>query len=263
MRNLHPFWLQRFARPDWLSLYPQAGTLAPLDMFFRPTMPCCRIAIVIAAYNEGSSIGDVIFGILPEFPFVVVVDDGSLDNTAAVAEAAGATVLIYPINLGQGAALQTGIIYALRRGADYIVTFDGDGQHDPTDITPMIDALKTSSADIALGSRFLGRTVGMGKPKAALLKCAVAFTSLTTGLRLTDSHNGLRVLTRKAAQSINLLQNRMAHASEILEQIASNKLKYIEVPVTISYTKYSMSRGQRLSNSGNILIDLLIGRLVK
>lgn len=203
-----------------------------------------NVFVVIAAYNEGSSIAKVIPDLLRTFQTIVVVDDGSVDDTAAQAQAAGATVLIHPINLGQGAALQTGICYAVNQGAEYIVTFDADGQHSPADVPPMLEALEKSGADIALGSRFLGQAIGIDKKKAFVLKAAVAFTALTTGLRLTDCHNGLRVLTRKAAQTIHIRHNRMAHASEILEQIASKKLKYIEFPVTITYTEYSRSRGQ-------------------
>lgn len=154
-----------------------------------------NVFIVIAAYNEGRSIADVVLDLLREFQSIVVVDDGSADDTAARAQAAGATVLIHPINLGQGAALQTGICYAVNQGAEYVVTFDADGQHSPADVPPMIEALKKSGADIALGSRFLGQAIGIDKKKAFVLKAAVAFTALTTGLRLTDCHNGLRVLT--------------------------------------------------------------------
>jgi glycosyltransferase involved in cell wall biosynthesis len=169
------------------------------------------IFVVIAAFNERKSIANVVRGLLPAFPTIVVVDDGSRDETAALARNAGATVLIHPVNLGQGAALQTGISYAVRQGAAFIVTFDADGQHSPADVWPMIEALRKSAADVALGSRFLGQAIGIDKKKAFVLKAATIFTALTTGLRLTDCHNGLRVFTRKAAESISIRQNVIAH----------------------------------------------------
>lgn len=225
--------------------------------------PMSDVFIVIAAYNESRAITAVIAGLLPTYPDVVVVDDGSADDTADCALAAGATVLRHPINLGQGAALQTGIDYAVQQGARYIVTFDADGQHSADDIPRMIAALEAAKAEVALGSRFLGQAIGLDARRKWLLKAAVVFTNLTTGVRLTDAHNGLRVLTRRAAQTIRIRQNRMAHASEIVEQIGSHRIPFVEVPVTISYSEYSRAKGQRLSNSVNILLELLFERLYK
>ena len=220
-----------------------------------------RVWIVIAAYNEAAAIGDVVAGLIPEYPDVVVVDDGSEDNTARIARAAGATVVVHPVNLGQGAALQTGIVFALRNDAKSIVTFDADGQHRVEDISRLLEALERSGADVALGSRFLGTALDMPSSRRTLLKAATLFTRLTTGLALTDAHNGLRAFRRKAAEKIKLRQNRMAHASEILEQIAANRLSYVEVPVTIVYSAYSLAKGQKATNAITILADLLAGRL--
>jgi glycosyltransferase involved in cell wall biosynthesis len=217
--------------------------------------------IVITAFNEASVISDVVAGLRsPEYN-VLIVDDASTDETAQRAEAAGARVLQHPINLGQGAALQTGISFALRRGADFIVTFDGDGQHRPDDVPALINALVTQQVDFALGSRFLGSALNLPPSRKLLLRAATWFTRLTTGLKLTDAHNGLRAMTRRGASALKLRQNRMAHASEILAQIARSGLGYVEVPVTIVYTQYSLQKGQRVSNSVSILIDLLAGRL--
>jgi glycosyltransferase involved in cell wall biosynthesis len=227
-----------------------------------PVLPK-SIAVVIAAYNEGAALFDVIRGLEGHCGWVVVVDDGSADNTAAVAERAGAHVLRHPLNLGQGAALQTGIDYALKLGAEYIVTFDADGQHAANEIVPMVQHLIASGADVALGSRFLGRTVNMPRSKAATLWLAIRFTRLTTGLNVTDTHNGFRAFTRAAAQRIRIRQNRMAHASEILDKIAEKNLRYCEYPVTITYTDYSMAKGQRIANSFQIVKDQVIGRLAR
>lgn len=225
--------------------------------------PYDGIAVVIAAYNEGSAVAAVIQGLRGRCKWAIVVDDGSSDDTAQVALGAGAHVIRHPINLGQGAALQTGIDYAVALGAESIVTFDADGQHAADEIGPMVQHLKSSGVDIVLGSRFIGRTVNMPKIKAFTLWLAVRFTRITTGLRVTDTHNGFRALTRSCAQRLRIRQNRMAHASEILDEIAAKKLRYSEFPVTITYTAYSVAKGQRVLNSVAIVKDQLMGRLAK
>lgn len=217
--------------------------------------------VVVAAYNEAPVIGRVVADLIRHRYPVVVVDDGSGDGTGPKARAAGAKVITHSVNLGQGAALQTGIQFAVSRGADYIVTFDADGQHRASDIATLIESLRTRAADFALGSRFLGHAPAMPLARRALLKAATWFTRLATGLRLTDTHNGLRAMTRRGASHIALRQNRMAHASELLHQIARSALPYVEVPVTIEYSAYSLGKGQRLSDSLRILVDLSAQRL--
>jgi polyprenyl-phospho-N-acetylgalactosaminyl synthase len=224
-------------------------------------VPAQDVWVVVAAYNEARVIADVVADVRGAGHPVVVVDDGSTDGTAAAARDAGAVVLEHPINLGQGAALQTALEFALAAGAAFIVTFDADGQHRARDIPRLMDALHRSSADFALGSRFLGDAPNLPHARRRLLRAATWFTRLTTGLRITDSHNGLRALTRRGAHAIRLKQNRMAHASEILHQIAASGLKYVEAPVTIEYSAYSLAKGQRLSNSLSIVLDLFARRL--
>src|SRR5205085_520196 len=148
-------------------------------------------------------------------------------RTAEIALAFGAAVIRHPLNLGQGAALQTGIDYALAHGAEFIVTFDGDGQHRAADIAALIAALIEEHADFALGSRFLGQSPNLPVLRRFVLHAATLFTRLSTGLPLTDTHNGLRAMTRKGASCISLRQNRMAHASELLSQIAASGLRYV------------------------------------
>jgi glycosyltransferase involved in cell wall biosynthesis len=217
--------------------------------------------VVIAAYNEAQAIAAVIADVKSTRCSVVVIDDGSRDRTAELAESAGACVVRHSINLGQGAALQTGIEFALARGADVIVTFDADGQHRAADIAVLIDALTRHDADFALGSRFLGATVDMPASRRWLLTAASWFTRATTRLSITDAHNGLRAMTRRGAARIHLRQNRMAHASEILHQIASSGLKYVEAPVTIHYSAYSLAKGQTLFDALLIVLDLFARRL--
>jgi len=213
---------------------------------------------VIAAYNEGSMIMEVVRRVTP-VANVVVVDDGSADDTADRALEAGAHVAVHLVNRGQGAALQTGIEYALSQGAAHVVTFDADGQHDLDDAMAMVEVCRNQGVDMVLGSRFLGRTVNMPLSRRLTLKAAVLFTRLTTGLKLTDAHNGLRVLSRAAAGRLRITQDRMAHASEITSKIRHLGLTFVEHPVTITYTEYSLRKGQKISNSVRILEDIIIG----
>lgn len=219
--------------------------------------------IVVAAFNEGTVIGGVVCELHVTFPKIIVVDDGSVDGTGDAAWSAGATVLTHPINLGQGAALQTGIDYALLQGAQTVVTFDADGQHSVGDASRLVAELGRTRADVSLGSRFLGKADGISRSRRAILQVATAVQRITTGLQLTDAHNGLRAFTRRAALSLRIRQNRMAHASEIVTQIAKAKLNVIEVPCTIKYTEYSKRKGQKTLSAIQIVLDLLLWRLYR
>lgn len=220
-----------------------------------------QIWIVIPGFNEGEVIREVVTRVRALYPRIVVVDDCSHDMTGEQARSAGATVLRHPMNLGQGAALQTGIRYALAQGATHIVTFDADGQHRVEDIEVLLRKQRETQADVVFGSRFLGSATDIPPLRRLVLKTAVVFTAFTSGVRLTDAHNGLRLLTRRAAEAIRIRQNRMAHASEIIAKVGSLRLKFAEAPVTIVYTKYSLSKGQKLSNAINILAELFVARL--
>lgn len=209
--------------------------------------------VVIAAYNEGNVIADVVAGVVAEGWSVVVVDDGSSDDTAVHARAGGAVVLTHAVNLGQGAALQTGIDFALRRGATSIVTFDADGQHAVEDIPVLVEALGT--ADIALGSRFLGTIEGASQRRMMLLKGAVMMSNRMSGLKLTDAHCGLRGFRASIAPKLRITQDRMAHASELLRSIKSSGVRIVEVPCTVRYTAHSMAKGQGGFQAVRILFD--------
>lgn len=218
------------------------------------------IWFVVAAFNEGQVI-EAVARDLAEAGEVAVVDDGSLDDTADAASRGGAHVIRHLLNRGQGAALQTGIVYALRGGATHVVTFDADGQHRLEDALAMVERMDRDGLDVVLGSRFLGETVNMGLGKRLVLKAGVLFSRLTTGLPLTDTHNGLRVFSRVAAEQLRIRQDRMAHASEILSTVARRGWRWAEAPVTILYTDYSKAKGQRISNSVRILEDLFMQRV--
>lgn len=205
--------------------------------------------VVIAAYNEEKVIRSVVADVIAQTGLpVVVVDDHSQDRTVQEACAGGATVLCHSINRGQGAALQTGTTYALRQGADAIIHFDADGQHQSADIPRFFKAIEEGN-DVALGSRFLGSAPNMPTLKKIVLKVGILFTWLFSGIKLTDTHNGFRAMNRAAAERIVIRENRMAHASEILHEITRLGLRYTEIPVTILYTDYSLSRGQSSLNA--------------
>lgn len=221
--------------------------------------PTSSIYIVIAAYNEGKRIASVIDGLhAAGYEDIVVVDDCSTDDTSSIARAAGAVVVRHPINRGQGAALQTGMDYALAHRADIIVHFDGDGQMQSSDIPAMTAPIVEGKADIIFGSRFLdGRTAVPWIKKWCILKPAILFNWLMTGIHLTDAHNGFRALSKTAAKRIVIRHDRMAHATEIVSYTRAYGLRYTEVPVHITYNEF----GQGIIGGIKIIRDLFMSTL--
>lgn len=220
--------------------------------------------VVVPAFNEAPVIGGVLRELLGEFPNVVAVDDGSSDDTAAQIRAAGARLVRHPINMGMGAAVQTGLDFALLdTAARYFVTFDGDGQHRVADAAAMIDRLRSSDVDVLLGSRFLGGCSGISSGRRALLRSARVFERITSGVKVTDAHNGLRAFSRRFAVALKLTSADMSHASEVLARLAASRLPYAEHPVTIDYTDYSRAKGQRSINAVNIAVDVWFQNLLR
>lgn len=217
--------------------------------------------VVVAAYNEAAVIAEVVRPLVVSGYRVVVVDDGSGDDTAARARAAGAIALRHVINRGQGAALQSGLGYALGRGAQVLVTFDADGQHSAEDIPRLVQPITGQTADIVLGSRLIEHSADVPRARRILLRLAVAFTGVMSGVRLSDAHNGLRAMSRRAAEQVDLQLDRMAHASEIIDQLVRTGLPLVEVSVTVRYTAYSLDKGQRAGNAARIVWDYLLNKL--
>lgn len=222
-------------------------------------------AIIIPVFNEEQVIKGVVDTTTNAFRKVICIDDGSSDNTKSEILKTSAKLVSHTINLGQGASLQTGIEYARKDpSTKYFVTFDADGQHQLEDVEMMIKYIRDHpEVDIVLGSRFLGKTENMSTMKRWVLKLAIAFSNKTSGIKLTDAHNGLRVFNRNVAETLNISMNDMAHASEIVHLIHDKKYSYVELPVTIIYTDYSKAKGQAMMNSVNIIFDLLLRRLSK
>lgn len=221
------------------------------------------VYIVVPAFNEQDVIREVLNNLL-QYPYkIVVVDDGSTPSLKEpLSDINGIAYIRHKVNLGQGAALQTGIDYALLHNAGYIVTFDADGQHSPADIEKLLAPLQNKEAAVALGSRFLEKNMhNAPASRTWILKAGRWVNYFFTGIYLSDAHNGLRAMTREAAAKIRLKENRMAHATEFLFSIRKHKLAYKEVPAAVLYTDYSKAKGQSVFNSIRIFFDLVLHKL--
>ena len=218
--------------------------------------------LIVPCYNEGPVIFDVLTHARETFPNIVAVNDGSRDDSTAQIRAAGAHLVNHPVNLGQGAAIQTGVEYARAQpGARFFVTFDADGQHQVKDVVRMVERLRAEPVDIIVGTRFAGQDNSQVPwIKRVVLKTVVLLSPRTKKLGLSDAHNGLRAFNRTVAEQLSLRMNGMSHASEFVEVMDNRGWRTAEQPVDILYTEYSMSKGQSLFNGVNILADSLISK---
>ena len=215
------------------------------------------ILIVIPAYNEEQTIIQAIRDLkVHGFREIIVVDDGSGDRTAELAEGEGIVLYRHVVNRGLGVALGTGIEAALRLGAEVIVTFDADGQHLAEDVPRLVEPILGKEADVVIGSRTLDRA---GMPfirRVGNVGCNL-ITWAMFGVRTSDSQSGLRAFSRKAAEALDLRSNEMEVSSEIFWEIKRNDLKFQEVPIRPIYTAYSLSKGQSLLGGLMMLRNLI------
>lgn len=224
-----------------------------------------EVFVIVPAYNEAPVIEGTVMPLWKAGYSIVVVDDCSSDRTWEILAHMPVYSLRHPINLGQGAALQTGMAFALAHGAKYLVHFDADGQHPSDQVPRLLEPILEKRADVVLGSRFLQASDTANVPwmKRFLLRSGRLINYLFTGLLLSDAHNGFRALSRKAAEQMQLRENGFAHATEIIEVIHNCNLRVMEVPTTIRYTDYSVRKGQPVSNALNIVLALLLRRVFK
>jgi glycosyltransferase involved in cell wall biosynthesis len=216
--------------------------------------------VVVPAYNEYENIFGVIKSLQEITSNIVVVNDCSTDYTKKIVETLGVYLLDHLVNRGQGAALQTGTEFALKKGAKIIVHFDADGQMQTKDIYRIIAPLINQEAEIVFGSRFIESKAKIPWTKKYLiLKPAIIFNWFFTGIKLSDAHNGFRALSHQAAKTIKITQDGMAHATEILDQVRAHDLNYLEVPVEIVYNQY----GQRFTSGFKIIRDLIFAKIFR
>ena len=221
--------------------------------------PNTEIFVIIPCYNEAAVIRNTVIDVLRHGYKVVIIDDSSKDNSKNELTGLPVYYLRHRVNMGQGAALQTGIDFAKKKGATYFVTFDADGQHDCNDIPGMIEFLEKEKADIVFGSRFLpGSKTNVSRSRSFALNMGRYINYFVSGILLSDSFNGLRLLSRQAVDKIKITENRMAHPVEILMLTAASKIKYAEYPVTIHYSDYSKAKGLKNKDGVKILVEIFL-----
>lgn len=222
------------------------------------------IFVIVPCYNEATVIRDTVASLLKKGYQVVVVDDASSDDTKIALENLPVYYIRHEVNLGQGAALQTGIEFALQAGAEWLVTFDADGQHDMNDIEVMLDLLKKEQAGVVFGSRFLaGASANISLSRKIVLRSARLVNYFASGILLTDANNGLRLMTRDAALKMQITENRSTHSAQIQDMVRQNRIKYAECPVNISYTDYSRSKGIKNIASIRILYEMILFKIFR
>lgn len=222
------------------------------------------IFFIIPCYNEAKVIRNTVTEVLEKGYSVVIIDDCSKDGSKKQLAGLPVYYLRHRVNMGQGAALQTGIDFAKRKGAKYFVTFDADGQHDCNDIPGMVEFLEKEKADIVFGSRFLpGAKTNVSRTRSFALNMGRYINFLVSGIMLSDSFNGLRLLSGKAVEHIRLTENRMAHPAELMMLTAVKKLKYAEFPVSIHYSEYSKSKGLKNRDGIKILAEIFLNKIFR
>ncbi|MEM8898695.1 MAG: glycosyltransferase family 2 protein [Bacteroidota bacterium] len=221
-----------------------------------------RVWVLIPTYNEAEVIRSTVEDVLQHGYEVVLIDDGSTDNTRESVSGLPITYLRHKTNLGQGAALESGMAYARKHQPEVIVHFDADGQHAAADIEALIQPILQGKSDVVQGSRFLSpsSSESIPFPRILLLKLAVVFHGLFTGIWLSDAHIGLRALHYRAYKQIQFSLNGMGHATEFLMEVKKHRLSISEVPASVAYTPYSLKKGKGLKSAMKILREVIFKR---
>ena len=223
------------------------------------------VCVIIPAYNEGKVIAEVVKGIkkaLGNDGNVVVVNDGSLDNTSSEARRGGAIVIDHILNSGAGGATATGLSYANQRGYSIVATMDADGQHAPEDVLKGIKEIKNRDLDLLIGSRLID-SQGMSRLKVVGNQGLSLITFLLFGVKTTDSQSGLRIYSRRALETLRWRTNGYEFCSEMIWRAKQQGLGIGEYPIQAIYTEYSKGKGQNNWNAINIIKSLLKRRVAE
>ena len=216
------------------------------------------ILVCIPAYNESSVIAEVISGLRKlGFLHILIINDGSTDQTEEVAREAGAMVITHLINRGAGAASQTGIHFARQNGYGYVLQLDGDGQHYLEDADALIQCMEEGNFDLVIGSRFLLKEHEIPRKRILYNKISNLFTNWFCIGNFTDSQSGFRLLNRKAIEELQLTLDGFGYCSEMIFIAEKGGLRIGEVAIRVRYTEYSMSKGQSFSNGIDTALHLL------
>lgn len=220
-----------------------------------------KLLVVIPAFNEAPVIGETIRGVrkvLPKSATILVVDDGSNDGTGEEARGAGAVVLRHPINRGLGGALGTGLYWAKVKDFDFGVTFDADGQHDPSDLEAVLKPLYYNKVDVVIGTRSTLGWEEIPADRKLILILSNFLTWWLFGIKTSDSLSGFRAFNRRAIEKIQLRTDRMEVSNEFFSEIKRHKLRLAEAPIKVIYTSYSRSKGQKNSNAVDVGVKLML-----
>lgn len=223
-----------------------------------------NLYIIIPALNEEPKLGDVLKDLADNgYKKIIVIDDGSRDGTADVAAKGGAHVVSHAINRGVGAATQTGFDMAKRLGAEYAITFDADSQHSASDITKMYEELQKGKAAVVIGSRFMKKNNKIPLLRRCFNKFGNFVTFLISGIWVTDSQSGFKGFNKKALEAIEIKVNGYECCSDMIREIAEKELSYTEVPIGVTYSDYSMKKGQNFATGVKTLLKLIIQSLMR
>ena len=213
-----------------------------------------KVIIGIPAFNEEKNIGSIITNLKKKYDNVLVCDDGSSDSTAIVASDMGANVVKHSKNLGYGSAIKTIFNEAKKTDCDILVTFDADGQHQISEIDDILQPIIQNTADIVIGSRFLGKTKNLPKYRKFGIKTITGLTNIMTGSSISDSQSGFRSYSQKVLQGISPIESGMGISTEILIKATKKKLRITEIPITISYENNTHSK-EPISHGTSVVIS--------
>ena len=215
-----------------------------------------KIVIGIPAYNEEKNIGSIILKLKQKYDKIIVCDDGSTDMTSSISTTLGAVVVKHKKNQGYGAAIRTIFDEFKKTDSDILVTFDADGQHKISEIESMVKPILENTADIVIGSRFLGKTIDLPKYRKIGIKTITGLTNAITGTKISDSQSGFRAYSKKTLNQISLIESGMGISTEILIKSSKKNMRIFEVPITILYSETTHSQ-EPISHGTSVIMSMI------